>query len=153
MLGVTVRLNLDKIKNKNLLIDLILCITFFILYFILMALGKGKFDSWYYIQLLAVFPLLLFIFYSYKVVNYGWCNQLANYKIWSIVFLISSLTYEIYIVQFNVITDFFNEFYPFNTIIVFLMIICSAYILRVLTNFFSQLFSQKNWRISEIFRL
>ncbi len=150
MLGVNIGLYKDKIKTRNLLFDLTLCATSFIMYFIILSLGKGKSDNWYYIQLFAVFPLLLFLFYSYKIVSYNWCSRIANFKIWSIVFIISSLTYEIYIVQFDIVTDAFNKWYPLNTVIVFAIIVVIAYALRVFTNFFLLLFSSKDWNIKQI---
>lgn len=153
MLGVNVGLYQKSIKNKNLILDLVLCLVSFISYFLIMFFGKGKNDNYYYVQLLAIIPLLSFLFYSYKVVSYEWCNKLANYKIWSIIIIVSSLTYEIYIVQFDLITGAFNKWYPFNTVIMFVIIVCSAYILRVLTNFIVQLFSNKDWNFKQIFSL
>ncbi|WP_423997256.1 acyltransferase family protein [Maribacter sp. IgM3_T14_3] len=153
LLGVNVGLYKKQIKIENLFSDLVLCGTSFLLYFIIMFFGKGKTDNFYYVQLLAVIPLLFFLYYSYKAVSYQWCAKLSNHKIWSVVFIISSLTYEIYIVQFNIITNVFNKYYPLNTVIVFGIIIFSAYILRILTNFFLWLFSSKEWKIDQIFRL
>ncbi|MDF4221113.1 acyltransferase [Maribacter sp. M208] len=153
LLGSYIGRSRKNITGTNLLIDLIFCVISFILYFIVMYFGKGKVDNWYYIQLLAVFPLLSFLYYSYKIVNYQWCNTLANYKIWFFVSIISALTYEIYLVQFIVITDVFNYWYPFNTIIVFTLILSAAYVLRIATNFFLQLFSNKNWSVEQTFYL
>ncbi len=150
MLGVIIGLNKDKIKTNNLLMDLILCGSSFIAYFLIMYLGKGKTGIIYYTQLFAVFPLLFFLFYLYKTVSYKWVDKLASYKIWSVIFIISSLTYEIYIVQFDLITDAFNNFYPFNTIMVFCVIIAFAYSLRVLTNFFLQLFSSDPLDLTQV---
>ncbi|MCL7764547.1 acyltransferase family protein [Polaribacter sp. Z014] len=153
MLGVSISLHRENIKTKNLLLDLSFCTFSFLLYFAIMVFGKGKTDYFYYTQLLAVFPLLSFLFYSYKVVSYSWCDKLATHKIWSIIFLIASLTYEIYIVQFSIITNDFNKWYPLNTLIVFILIVLSAYVLRILTNFFLRIFSNKVWDFKEIIRL
>jgi len=153
LLGAFIGGSRKNITSTNLLFDSILGSISFLLYFIVMYFGKGKIDNWYYIQLLAVFPLLSFLYYSYKIVNCQWCATLANYKIWSLVSIISALTYEIYIVQFIVITDVFNNWYPFNTIIVFTSILAAAYVLRIATNFFLQLFSNKDWSIEQTFYL
>ncbi|WP_405247880.1 acyltransferase family protein [Cellulophaga sp. Asnod2-G02] len=153
MLGVNISLYKEKIIPKNLILDLSLCVISFGSYFAVMFLGKGRFDNWYYIQLLAILPLLIFLYYSYKVVSYQWCSNLSNYKIWSIIFLVSSLTYEIYIVQFDIISDKLNQWYPMNTVITFFYIVVAAYILRVSTNFFLQLFSNKDWNIKKIIKL
>ncbi|WP_158974670.1 acyltransferase family protein [Cellulophaga sp. L1A9] len=153
MLGVNISLYKERIITKNLFVDFILCAVSFLMYFVIMIFGKGKTDNWYYIQLLAALPLLSFLYYSYKVVSYKWCSKLASYKIWPFIFFVSSLTYEIYIVQFSVITDAYNKWYPLNTIIVFGLILSVAYILRVLTNIFLQLFSSKDWNFKQLIRL
>lgn len=153
MLGVNLSLFKKFIKTKNLFFDLTICLTSFILYFIIIFFSKGRTDNYYYLQLLAIIPLLSFLFYCYKTVSYEWSNKLVNYKIWSIITIISSLTYEIYIVQFNIISSAFNKWYPFNTVIVFILILIAAYILRVLTNFFLQLFSDKDWNLKQIINI
>lgn len=154
MLGVVVGFKGGTIKMNNLLIDLLLSLISFLMYFVIMYFGKGKEGFYYYVQLLAILPLLSFLFYIFKVVSYNWCNLLSKTKIWPFIFAIASLTYEIYIVQFEIIKKYsFSNWFPFNTIVVFLIILFFAYMLRLLTNFFIQLFSKSNLNVRKIFKL
>lgn len=153
LLGVCIGIFKERIKIRNFYFDTVFCMLSFLLYFAIMYFGKGKMDHWYYIQLIAVVPLLSFLYFSYKVVSYTWVAKLASFRIWPFIYVISSLTYEIYIVQFNLITNSFNLYYPLNTLIVFCIIIFSAYLLRILTNFFVLLFSKRDWSLKEIIRL
>ena len=145
LFGVIVGVNKDTIKNKSLIKDLLLLIISFVTYFIIMHFGKDKMNAWYYIQLLDIVPLILFLYYAYKVSCYKWCDKVASTKIWYVIYFIASLTLEIYIVQFDIITGRFNMLYPFNTIVVFSIILFAAYCLRVCTNFFVQTMNKEKW--------
>lgn len=64
----------------------------------------------------------------YKVANYGWTSKLFNIPYFGrICFIIASLTLEIYIVQFAIITDRFNSVFPISILLVFCMIVLVAY--------------------------
>ena len=113
-----------------------------ILYFIILYIGKGKQDYKYYVQIVGLLPLHLFIFYAYKTASYHWCTTLFQSSRWKrILTTIASLTLEIYIVQFHIITDKFNRLFPLNTVIVFIFICITAYCLRVMTSLFLQFLS------------
>lgn len=132
----------DKIKIKSLWKDCLWTIFWFVLYFIILYIGKGKQDYKYYVQIVGLLPLHLFIFYAYKTASYHWCTTLFQSSRWKrILTTIASLTLEIYIVQFHIITDKFNRLFPLNTVIVFIFICITAYCLRVMTSLFLQFLS------------
>lgn len=132
----------DKIKIKSLWKDCLWAIFWFVLYFIILYVGKGKQDYKYYVQIVGLLPLHLFIFYAYKTASYHWCTTLFQSSRWKrILTTIASLTLEIYIVQFHIITDKFNRLFPLNTVIVFIFICITAYCLRVMTSLFLQFLS------------
>lgn len=132
----------DKIKIKSLWKDCLWAIFWFVLYFIILYVGKGKQDYKYYVQIVGLLPLHLFIFYAYKIASYHWCTTLFQSSRWKrILTTIASLTLEIYIVQFHIITDKFNRLFPLNTVIVFIFICITAYCLRVMTSLFLQFLS------------
>ena len=132
----------DKIKIKSLWKDCLWAIFWFVLYFIILYVGKGKQDYKYYVQIVGLLPLHLFIFYAYKTASYHWCTTLFQSSRWKrILTTIASLTIEIYIVQFHIITDKFNRLFPLNTVIVFIFICITAYCLRVMTSLFLQFLS------------
>lgn len=132
----------DKIKIKSLWKDCLWAIFWFVLYFIILYIGKGKQDYKYYVQIVGLLPLHLFIFYAYKTASYHWCTTLFQSSRWKrILTTIASLTLEIYIVQFHIITDKFNRLFPLNTVIVSIFICITAYCLRVMTSLFLQFLS------------
>ena len=133
---------LYKDKIKSLWKDCLWAIFWFVLYFIILYIGKGKQDYKYYVQIVGLLPLHLFIFYAYKTASYHWCTTLFQSSRWKrILTTIASLTLEIYIVQFHIITDKFNRLFPLNTVIVFIFICITAYCLRVMTSLFLQFLS------------
>lgn len=132
----------DKIEITSLWKDCLWTIFWFVLYFIILYIGKGKQDYKYYVQIVGLLPLHLFIFYAYKTASYHWCTTLFQSSRWKrILTTIASLTLEIYIVQFHIITDKFNRLFPLNTVIVFIFICITAYCLRVMTSLFLQFLS------------
>ena len=140
---------IDKIKYNKIKV-----IFYFILYFIIMEIGKGKDDYLYYTQIFAIIPLNLFIYYIFTYLSNIELNKLVNNKwIWNPIYLVSSLTLEIYVVQFSIITNKFNHLFPFNTIIVLIIIVFAAYILRICINVFNQTFSNEPYSVRKIFRI
>lgn len=139
----------DKIKYNK-----IKFIFYFVLYFLIMKIGKGKDDYFYYTQIFAIIPLNLFIYYIFTYLSNIELNKLVNNKwIWNPIYLVSSLTLEIYVVQFSIISNKFNHLFPFNTIIVFIIIVFAAYILKICTNVFNQTFSNEQYSVRKIFRI
>lgn len=69
------------------------------------------------------------------------------------VLYLSSLTLEIYIVQFDLITDKFNAVFPLNTIVIFSIICIAAYALRILTSLCLQTLSDNPYNIKQALRL
>ncbi len=121
----------------------------FVAYFLLMKIGKGQTGWRYDTQILALLPLHTFVWYAYKVSSRYFIANLFHRKYTGrILHVVASLTLEIYIVQFAIITNRFNALFPFNTVIVFLLICVAAYLLRVATSFFLQFLSSGNfeWR-------
>lgn len=132
----------DKICLQSIYKDGMHSVIWFVAYFIILHIGKGRDDYRYYLQIAGLVPLHLFVFYIYKTCSYPWCQKLFNTRGWKWIFiLISNLTLEIYIVQFHIITDKFNALFPLNTVIVFILICTAAYVLRVITSFFLQFLS------------
>lgn len=120
----------------------------FVLYFIIMSLGKGKTDALYYTQIFAIIPLNTFIYYLFIWLSNPNLNKFAsNNPIWKPIYWIASLSLEIYVVQFSIITDKFNLLFPLNTVIVFMLIVITAYSLRICTNLFRQTFSIESYSI------
>ncbi|MBE6271838.1 MAG: acyltransferase [Prevotella ruminicola] len=134
-----------SIQNKKK--DWIWLLFSFAAYFAIMKTGKGHTDWSYYLQLLCLIPLHLFCYYCFKVFSGNWCERLfvTNGLRWPFIVL-SSLTLEIYIVQFVIITDRYNSLFPLSLVIVFTLITFVAYILRVASNLFVQFVSKEPWQ-------
>lgn len=144
----------DEIQYKSLKVDTFWLIAFFVIYFVIMSIGKGRTDVWYYTQLLGLIPIHAFCYFAFKVCNRKWCNdQLAKTKFMNYVVLLSSLSLEIYIVQFNIITDKLNSVFPLNLILVFICICMVAYVLKVLVNIFLLMMGGKHLEYREIMRV
>lgn len=122
----------------------------FVLYFIIMSLSKGKTDALYYTQILAIIPLNTFIYYLFIWLSSINLHKFAsNNLIWKPIYWIASLSLEIYVVQFSLISDRFNFLFPLNTVIVFILIAITAYSLRICTNLFRQTYSTESYSIKK----
>lgn len=101
-------------------------------------------------QILSLIPLMGITFYFYKICNADMLLSLVKTTkiIGWIIALISSLTLEIYMIQFSLITDRWNELFPLNLLIIFVLITFIAYILKTTSRIFSQTFSENryDWR-------
>ena len=127
-------------------------ITSFIIYFLIMTIGKGKENSLYYTQLIAIIPLNLFTYYIFTCKKI-W-NKMLSYTFFKqIIFVLSSLSLEIYIVQFSLITDNYNDYFPLSILIVTVFIVAMAYFLKLMTNIFVLIMSKGNINFRNILRL
>lgn len=147
VMGAMVCLYRDRIRCGKLWLDLLLWAVSFVAYFAIVAVGKGASDWRWYTQVAALVPLHTFCYYSYKVCAYKWCEKLMTHKVWRFPLCwIASLTLEIYVVQFHVITDRFNALFPLNWLIVFGLVCVTAYLLRVVVNVFVQFMGREPWQ-------
>lgn len=133
---------------------LIKTILYFLLYFIIMKVGKGKTDILYYTQIIAIIPLNMFIYYLYVWLSSLNINKFAETnKLWKPIYWISSMSLEIYVVQFSVITNRFNDLFPLSILIVFILISFTAFCLRIFTNIFNQTFSSDSYSLKSILKI
>lgn len=154
VMGGLVYLYKDRIKQKSLYKDGVWAFIWFIAYFAILYIGKGKTDYRYYLQITGLVPLHLFVFYIYKLACYPWCSSLFNVQRWKWIFTtIAGLTLEIYIVQFHIITDKLNALFPLNVIIIFTLICIMAYALKIIVSFFLQFLSSNPFEWKRIIQI
>lgn len=134
---------------------LIIAIISFILYFVVVSFGKGKYNLLYYTEILAMIPIILFLVYSYKglnsipVIKFVKCNKVVK----SIVYIASQLTLQIYIVQFPIVEFHYEIKFPLNIFFVIGLILISAYVLKVSTSFLEQTLGKNPWNFKEMIKI
>ncbi len=131
--------------------DLILSITSLALFYIIQFVGKGSDDWKYYFQILSIFPLYTFVYYLSISVSHKSIEKFLLTKIGYIIRFIAALTLEIYLVGFVLIITKFNNIFPLNLIIVFLIIVTVAYLVKLFSNTIQQVFSNEHLNIKELF--
>jgi peptidoglycan/LPS O-acetylase OafA/YrhL len=140
-------------KKEKVTMGTVKCLFSFVLYFIIMSLGKGK-DGWiYYTQIIALLPLLSFIFYAYYASMSVMLRLYSRKNICRTIYCIGSLCLEIYVVQYVIISDRWNTLFPLNIPITFCLIVLLAYILRILINFFFQTLNNEPYDWKKIMKV
>lgn len=131
-------------------LNILICL---LVYYGCMALYK--IDSFYCnFQIISLLPLLGIIYWLYKFCNTEKVYSILNKKyIGKGIKIISSLTLEIYLVQYAIFTDKLNFLFPLNIIIIYCLIFITAYALRCFSNLFSAVFSQETINIKSIFKI
>ena len=119
------------------------------LFYGIQIIGDKWGGIWNHLQIVSLIPLLDICYSLYKLCNTGLVLQLYN-KSWlhGVVFFIGGLCLEIYLCQyllFRYIADWFNFLFPLNILIGFVVIISFAYGLHIVSKFWSQTFSDKNY--------
>lgn len=71
----------------------------------------------------------------------------------NVVYAISSLTLEIYLVQYALFTDKLNLIFPLNIPVMYLMIFVVAYALKCLSQVFAQVFGESEFEVKKVFNL
>lgn len=144
-----------EVRNEDLSVmrSFSLFLISIILYYACMAAYKLG-PLYCHFQMVSLIPLLyaiyfFFIFCSCKKMTKMFDNVLCG----NVVYFISSLTLEIYLVQYALFTDRMNFMFPLNLPVMYLMIFGVAYVLKVLSQVFFQIFSKENVEVKKLFSL
>ena len=93
------------------------------------------------LQILSPLCIMPAIYYLFKIFDADFASKIIHHKFISpVVFIISGLTLEIYLVQFSIITDGFNHLYPWNIPLLLCLVLLSGYILKIGTGVFKFFF-------------
>lgn len=153
--GLYCGINDISIRAARKKYDGVISLLLFISYFALVSFGKCQ-ENWrYYTEIFTLIPLNLFIFFAYRYFTSEKISAFVhNSKIaYTPVKFFSTLTLQIYVVQFYVITDKFNSIFPLSVLIIFSLILVWAYILNVCTKLFEQTLSKDPWDAKAMFRI
>ena len=108
-----------------------------------------KIDSFYCrFQLISLIPLLFAIYWIYRMCESGVFKCLLEKKIGTVIYFVSCLTLEIYMVQYAIFTDKLNSIFPANILLTYIAIVMVAYLLKCMSKVFLQIFSENafDWR-------
>lgn len=153
--GLYCGINNENIKKNSGWKDGLWGLLLFCSYFVVVSFGKCKENWMYYTEIFALVPLNLFMFYLYKFFSIKTIEKYikGNKLLFFFVRFLSLLTLQIYVVQFYLITDKYNQLFPWNVLIVFLIIFVFAYILNVFTKLFEQTLSKDPWDLRKVFSI
>ena len=102
--------------------------------------------SWW--QILMIIPTLTLCYSLYKIGNSSFIQMVMHTKLLgSAILAIASLCLECYLIQFYVITDNFNDIFPLNIPLIFILIFIAAATVRYFAEFIRQTIDSKpyNW--------
>ncbi|MDY4173771.1 MAG: acyltransferase family protein [Bacteroidales bacterium] len=139
--------------NGGVLRSTFLFVMSIVLYYACMAAYKlGPFYC--HFQMVSLLPLMAAIYYLFVI-----CSDKKLLKVFdmpivgNVVYVISSLTLEIYLVQYAIFTDRLNSIFPLNIFVVYLAIFAVAYILKCFSNLFTLVFSNSHICLKQIFSI
>lgn len=147
LMGAMLGVSGGKIKVRPL-VDACLAVVSVVGYYLLLFLSMRS-DRLAMMELLSYFPLMAFVYYSYKVFKADWAKRTYNRPAFQwVIRVIGGLCLEIYLVQFKLITDKLNHLFPLNFLIIFVGIILLAYLTRCLARWLLQTFGEApyDWR-------
>lgn len=143
VLGAYMGIHRTRYKsNRFSLIILPVCIIFWY--------AVNHFFHYSALQLLSIPLLIVICYYTYILTKSEIIIRLMiNRTAKAIICVCGGLCLEVYLIQFSIITPWFNSIFPFNIPIVILLCILAGYLLNILSKFFSQTFDSKpyNWVI------
>lgn len=150
LLGAVVAIH--KEKEVSSLKAFIYALSGLVAYYVCM--GIYKIDSFYCnFQVVSLIPLLFAIYWIYRFCNTVSVCRVLEGRTGLVIYFISSLTLEIYMVQYAIFTDAMNNIFPLNVIIVYILIFAVAYILKCLSQVFSIVFSNDRFSIQKVFQV
>lgn len=140
LLGLWFRGNINNYLNKNNIFNCIYLFISLIIYFISKILFSkfGRLSNYQIINQIVIFIVIYYFFRCFLGIDFKlkkWFN-----KIWKIIEFISSLSLEIYIVQFIIIDKLKRFNFPINLLLIVPTIIFMAFILKLLVERMKRLF-------------
>ena len=135
----------QKLKPLPTLIKLFACVLFF--YGLQIAGVKWTWVA--HLQIITLIPLLGITYYLYELCNTD-CVLGFYAKKWPhrIIYWIGALCLEIYLCQRSIFTGAMNSIFPLNVLIMFILVCLFAYVIKILSNWFSQTFRSEpyDWK-------
>ncbi|WP_052173344.1 acyltransferase [Prevotella sp. RM4] len=111
-------------------------------------------ESLRFLEVFSFIPLLVAVYYLYHWGNNPKMNKLLNHpQIYFLIRFIGGLCLEIYLIQGYFLTDLFNMIFPLNLLMIFLVIVISAYVTRCLARTLSQTCKDEPYDIKKIVAL
>ena len=105
-------------------------------------------------QMVSLIPLLMAIYFFFMLCSCEKMIKVFDHALYgTVVYIISALTLEIYLVQYALFTDKMNFLFPLNLPVMYLMIFAVAYVLKCLSQVFSQVFSKEDVEVKKMFKL
>ena len=124
-----------------------------VMYYACMAIYKLG-SIFCHFQMVSLVPLLFAIYFFFMFCS---CTKVIkvfeHVLLGNVVYFISSLTLEIYLVQYALFTDKINFMFPLNIPVMYLMIFAVAYVLKCLSKLFSQIFSGEDVAVKRLFEV
>ena len=106
--------------------------------------------SW---QIITLAPLAGIIYYCYKICKATfWNNVIKNRKIYISIIFISGISLESYLIQYSVFTTSMNDIFPFNLLIMVIIVISASYLCKILSTWLSQTFSSEEYDYCKIIK-
>lgn len=123
------------------------------LYYVCM--GVYKIDAFFCnFQMVSLVPLLLAIYWFFMLCSSDkMLRCFDNVLSGNVVYAISALTLEIYLVQYALFTDKMNGIFPLNIPLTYLAIFAVAYVLKCLSQVFAWVFGGGEFDAGKIFRI
>ena len=124
-----------------------------VMYYACMAIYKLG-PIFCHFQMVSLVPLLFAIYFFFMFCS---CTKVTrvfeHVLLGNVVYFISSLTLEIYLVQYALFTDKMNFMFPLNIPVMYLMIFALAYVQKCLSKLFSQIFSGEDIAVKRLFEV
>lgn len=101
--------------------------------------------------IISVIPLLCITYCLYCFCNAHFLTKLYDtHLIGGLIYVISQLCLEVYLIQKFIFTDALNHLFPLNVIVIMLIVILVAYLVKMLAEFISQTFKTEPYEWNKL---
>lgn len=151
LLGVMTAIN--KRKERSLLRVGVYVLISVLFYYICMGSYKLNPTLCKY-QLISLIPLLSTIYWLFVFCDTVKITSVFNkLQVGKSIYFISTLTLEVYMVQYALFTDKFNGVFPLNIVLTYFAIFLVAYFLKCSSNLFSLIFKEERITWKKIYQV
>lgn len=142
----------EPLKQHAWYIEMMLLVAYLIAYYLILYGAKSLQLQW--IQIVGMIPLIGIVYHLYMLMQSDVVQKIYHVRgIKSIAYGLGQLCLEVYVVQYNVFTSKWNEYFPYNVLYAWLAIFGLAYVLKVCGNFVAQTFRTEEYNWKKMFKL
>ena len=137
---------------KSAVMELLLAIMYLIAYYVILYIAARLHMQW--LQVVGLLPLTGLVFHLYLLAKSESVKNVYHKRgVRFLIYSLGQLCLEVYIIQYYLISGRWNDWFPINVFVTWIVVFGVAYMLKVCSNLVAQTFRAEDYDWKKMFKL